>query len=117
MRSLARPDAARHGGFGQRAHRPGICWTLIRVIEKLEPPVLPGEQFKMGRAVVHMMTVDNDIVAWQFHIAVFLNIRTAVVGVCLIKAVLQIEVRVVLMFRKTAIWSFQATISLSTAII
>ena len=50
MRSLARPDAARHGGFGQRAHRPGICWTLIRVIEELEPPVLPGEQFKMDTA-------------------------------------------------------------------
>ena len=42
------------------------------------------------------MTIDDDIIAWQFHIAVFLNIRTAVVGVCLIKAVLQIEVRVVL---------------------
>ena len=64
----------------------------------LFPKVLVLEFHKTGehRAIVHMMTVDNDIVAWQLHIAVFLNIGTAIVGVRFIKAVLQIEVRVVL---------------------
>lgn len=84
-----------HGNYfiglsvGQRIK--GYCFVLF-------PKALVLEFHKTGehRAVVHMMTVDDDIVAWQLHIAVFLNIRTAVVGVCLIKAVLQIEVRVVL---------------------
>lgn len=69
-----------HGNYfiglsiGQRIK--GYCFVLF-------PKALVLEFHKTGehRAVVHMMTVDNDIVAWQFHIAVFLNIRTAVVGV------------------------------------
>lgn len=42
-----------------------------------------------------MVSVDNHIVARQLHITILLHIRTAIVAVFLVKAVLQIEVRII----------------------
>ena len=63
----------------------------------LVPKALALELVEMGEhgAVFHVMPVDHKVVGGLLHIAVLLHIRTAVVGVFLIKAVLQIEVRFV----------------------
>ena len=48
------------------------------------------------RTIIHIVTVDNNVVAWLFRITVFLNIRATVIRVLLIKTVFQIEIRIVL---------------------
>ena len=42
-----------------------------------------------------MVSVDHKIVGRLLHFAIFLHIGTAIVGICLVKAVLQIEVRLI----------------------
>ena len=63
----------------------------------LAPKALALEFVEMGehRAVFHVMPVDNKVVRGLLHIAVLLHIGTAVLGVFLVKAVLQVEVRLV----------------------
>ena len=63
----------------------------------LTPKVFALEFFKVGkhRTVGHMVSIDDKIVGRLLHIAILLHIGTAIVGVFLIKAVLQVEVRLI----------------------
>ena len=60
------------------------------------PKFFAFELFKVGKhcAILHMMTVNNQVVRRLIHITAFAHIGTAVIGVFLVKAVFQVEVQI-----------------------